>query len=135
MILCVLGCCTRICSFLIPASLSCSQTGLIPDVATTSKIISAFLIASDTLAVGVLQAFNEENINVPKDTAILSINNSNVVKYVSPPLSSYNINQQEMIDLALTMLTNLIIQPDRAHIDVNMNTNLVVRKSFIPKGE
>ena len=95
----------------------------------------AFLIASDTLSVGVLQAFNEENVNVPKDTAILSINNSNVVKYVSPPLSSYNINQQEMIDLALTMLTNLIIQPDRAHIDVNMNTDLVVRKSFVPKGE
>ncbi|EEJ72835.1 LacI family DNA-binding transcriptional regulator [Lactobacillus ultunensis] len=95
----------------------------------------AFLIASDTLAVGVLQAFNEKNINVPKDTAILSINNSNVVKYVSPPLSSYNINQQEMIDMALDMLTNLIIKPDRAHMDVNMNTNLVVRKSFIPKAE
>lgn len=95
----------------------------------------AFLIASDTLAVGVLQAFNEKNINVPKDTAILSINNSNVVKYVSPPLSSYNINQQEMIDMALDMLTNLIIKPDRAHMDVNMNTNLVVRKSFIPEAE
>ncbi|WP_308557138.1 LacI family DNA-binding transcriptional regulator [uncultured Lactobacillus sp.] len=95
----------------------------------------AFLIASDTLAVGVLQAFNEENINVPKDTAILSINNSSVVKYVSPPLSSYNINQQEMIDMALTMLTNLIISPNRAHIDMCMNTNLVVRKSFIPKDE
>lgn len=95
----------------------------------------AFLIASDTLAVGVLQAFNEENINVPKDTAILSINNSNVVKYVSPPLSSYNINQQEMIDMALDMLTNLIIKPDRAHMDVNMNTNLVVRKSFVPKSK
>jgi LacI family transcriptional regulator len=38
-----------------------------------------------------------------------------------------------MIDMALNMLTNLIIQPDRAHIDVNMNTNLVVRKSFVPK--
>ena len=98
-----------------------------------NKLPDAFLIASDTLAVGVLQAFNENNVNVPKDTAILSINNSNVVKYVSPPLSSYNIDQQEMIDMALNMLTNLIIQPNRAHIDVNMNTNLVVRKSFVPK--
>ena len=80
-----------------------------------------------------MQAFNENNVNVPKDTAILSINNSNVVKYVSPPLSSYNIDQQEMIDMALNMLTNLIIQPNRAHIYVNMNTNLVVRKSFVPK--
>ena len=82
---------------------------------------------------GVLQAFNEEGINIPKETAILSINNSSVVKYVSPPLSSYNIDQQEMIDMALSMLINLIIKPDRAHIDINMNTKLVIRKSFIPK--
>lgn len=93
----------------------------------------AFLVASDALAVGVLQAFNEASIIVPKDTAILSINNSDIGRYVSPPLSSYNINQQEMIDTALTMLTNLIIKPNRAHIDVSMNTNLVVRKSFVPK--
>ena len=93
----------------------------------------AFLIASDTLAVGVLQAFNEENVNVPKDTKILSINNSNVVKYVSPPLSSFNINQQEMIDMALDTLTRLIIRPDRPKIDIRMNTNLVVRKSFVPQ--
>lgn len=93
----------------------------------------AFLIASDTLAIGVLQAFNEKNVNVPKDTAILSINNSNVAQFVSPPLSSYNINQQEMIDMALQVLTDMIINPNRAHVEVNMNTNLVVRKSFVPK--
>lgn len=99
------------------------------------KLPQAFLIASDTLAVGVLQAFNEEKVNIPNDTVILSINNSNVVKYVSPPLSSYNINQQEMIDMALDILTNLIIKPDWAHMDVSMNTNLVIRKSFVPKAK
>lgn len=100
-----------------------------------NNLPEAFLIASDTLSVGVLQAFNEEKINIPNDTAIVSINNSDIAKYVSPPLSSYNINQREMIDLALDTLNNLIINPDRAKIDVNMNTNLVVRKSFIPKGK
>lgn len=94
----------------------------------------AFLVASDTLAVGVLQAFNEENVIVPRGTQILSINNSNIVKYVSPPLSSYDIDQQEMVDMALRMLTSLIIRPDQAHIDVSMNTKLIVRKSFVPKG-
>lgn len=94
----------------------------------------AFLVASDTLAVGVLQAFNEENVIVPRDTQILSINNSNIVKYVSPPLSSYDIDQQEMVDMALRMLPSLIIRPDQAHIDVSMNTKLIVRKSFVPKG-
>ena len=100
-----------------------------------NNLPEAFLVASDTLAVGVLQAFNEENVIVPRDTQILSINNSNIVKYVSPPLSSYDIDQQEMVDMALRMLTSLIIRPDRAHIDVNMNTNLIVRKSFVPKGQ
>lgn len=93
----------------------------------------AFLVASDTLCVGVLQAFNEEQVSVPADTAILSINNSDIAKYVSPPLSSFNINQQEMVDLALNTLNNLIISPERATIDVKMNTTLVVRKSFVPK--
>lgn len=100
-----------------------------------NNLPDAFLIASDTLAVGVLQAFNEANINVPNDTKILSINNSNVVKYVSPPLSSYNINQQEMIDMALDTLTKLIIRPDRPRIDIAMNTNLIVRKSFNPNNK
>lgn len=95
----------------------------------------AFLIASDTLSVGVLQAFNEEQINVPDDTAILSINNSSVAKYVSPPLSSYNIDQHEMIELALDTLNHLIINPKRARIDVKMNTKLVTHKSFIPEPE
>lgn len=100
-----------------------------------NKLPEAFLIASDILAVGVLQAFNEENVIVPRDTQILSINNSNIVKYVSPPLSSYDVDQQEMVDMALRMLTSLIISPDRAHIDVSMNTKLIVRKSFIPKDQ
>ncbi|NMB31146.1 MAG: LacI family transcriptional regulator, partial [Lactobacillus sp.] len=44
-----------------------------------------------------------------------------------------NINQQEMIDMALDTLTRLIIRPDRPKIDIRMNTNLVVRKSFVPQ--
>ena len=75
------------------------------------------------------------SVNVPDDTAILSINNSSVAKYVSPPLSSYNIDQHEMIELALDTLNHLIINPKRARIDVKMNTKLVTRKSFIPEPE
>lgn len=97
------------------------------------KIPAAFVIASDTLSVGVLQAFNEEKISIPADTAIVSINNSHIANYVSPPLSSYNIDQEEMANMALTLLTELIINPTRPHVQINMNTNLVVRKSFIPK--
>lgn len=93
----------------------------------------AFVIASDTLSVGVLQAFNEANISIPEQAAIISINNSQIAKYVSPPLTSYNIDQKEMAETALQMLVQLIINPKRPHLETKMNTNLVFRKSFVPK--
>lgn len=100
--------------------------------AAKNKLPDAFVIASDTLSVGVLQAFNEEEINVPRDVTIISINNSEVAKYVSPPLTSYNINQEEMVVQAITMLTDLIMRPERPYEEVNVNTNLIIRKSFVP---
>lgn len=101
--------------------------------AAKNKLPKAFVIASDTLSVGVLQAFNEEGIKVPHDVALISINNSDVANYVSPPLTSYNINQEEMVIQAISMLTDLIMRPTRPCEEVNVNTNLVIRKSFVPK--
>lgn len=102
-------------------------------LATKKKLPQAFIVASDTLSVGVLQAFNEAGISIPREVAIISINNSDIAKYVSPPLTSYNINQEEMVLRAISMLTDLIMRPSRPYEEVNINTNLVVRKSFIPK--
>ena len=45
----------------------------------------AFLVASDPLAVGVLQAFNENKLTVPEDVSMISINDIDIAKYVSPP--------------------------------------------------
>ncbi len=95
----------------------------------------AFIIASDTLSVGVLQAFNEAGVMVPRDAAIISINNSEVANYVSPPLSSYNINQETLSWMALSLLRDLIRHPSSPHVHLQVNTDLVVRKSFIPKND
>lgn len=94
------------------------------------KLPDAFIIASDTLSVGVLQYFNEIGIRVPKDTAIISINNSEVVKYVSPPLTSYNIDQIALSKLAIAVLLMRITNSDLPKVHLTMNTDLVIRKSF-----
>ncbi len=87
----------------------------------------AFIIASDTLSVGVLQAFN---VIVPRDTVVISINNSDVAKYVSPPLTSYNINQETLSRMAINLLQDLITHPQRPHVHLTVNTDIVFRKSF-----
>lgn len=94
------------------------------------KLPDAFIIASDTLSVGVLQYFNEIGIRVPKDTAIISINNSEVIKYVSPPLTSYNIDQIALSKLAIAVLLMRITNSDLPKVHLTMNTDLVIRKSF-----
>ena len=94
------------------------------------KLPEAFIIASDTLSVGVLQAFNEAGVIVPRDTVVISINNSEVAKYVSPPLTSYNINQETLSRMAINLLQDLITHPHRPHVHLTVNTNIVFRKSF-----
>lgn len=98
-----------------------------------SHLPDALIVASDTLSVGVLQAFNESGVSVPQDVAVISINNSQVANYVSPPLTSYNINQETLSQVAIKLLMDLIIHPERPHIHLMVNTSLVERKSFITK--
>ncbi|HJE26886.1 LacI family DNA-binding transcriptional regulator [Limosilactobacillus pontis] len=95
------------------------------------QLPDAFIVASDTLSVGVLQAFNEAGVIVPRDTAVISVNNSEVARYVSPPLSSYNINQETLGRMAIKLLQDLIVHPSRPHVHLAVNTNLVIRKSFV----
>lgn len=56
----------------------------------------AVIVAADPLAVGVLQAFATENVMVPRDIKVISINNQEIAKYTSPALSSYDISQDEL---------------------------------------
>ena len=57
-----------------------------------SSLPTALCIASDTLAVGVLQALNEKGIQVPEQMALFSINDVNIAKYLSPPLTTIHID-------------------------------------------
>lgn len=100
-------------------------------ISECEKLPQAFIISSDTLSVGALQAFNEAGIKIPQQTAIISINNNEVAKYVSPPLSSYNIDLQLMSRLAINDLIDQM-GSNRNYLNVHLmlNTDLVIRKSF-----
>ncbi|MBQ5431384.1 MAG: LacI family DNA-binding transcriptional regulator [Lachnospiraceae bacterium] len=65
---------------------------------------SALVVASDTLAVGVLQALNEKGVRVPEDIAVFSINDVSVARYVSPPLTSFHIDIPTICESAIGLL-------------------------------
>lgn len=97
-----------------------------------SDLPEAFFIASDTIAVGVLQAFNEEQLTIPDTLEIISINDSEVAKLVSPPLTTFRIEVEELAKTAIDMLVDQIVYPRSITKTVSIGAKLVVRKSFTP---
>lgn len=92
----------------------------------------AFICAADVIAVGVLQAFNAAGIIVPRDVALISVNDQPIAQYTSPPLTTYRIDQQDLADSGIRMLAEAISTKREVRHHLLISTNLVVRSSFIP---
>lgn len=97
---------------------------------TPETLPSAFLVASDSLAVGVLQVFNEHQIHVPTDTSIISINDINIAKYISPSLTTYHIDRFALANTAVSLLADQINYERNFHKRVFIGASLVKRDSF-----
>lgn len=90
---------------------------------------TALCVASDTLAVGVLQALNEEGIQIPEQIAVFSINDVNIARYVSPPLTTIHIDIPSICETALELLRNRVLNGGKITKSVFVNGIPVYRKS------
>lgn len=95
------------------------------------ELPTAVCAASDTLAVGFLQAFNEKGIQIPKRTEVFSINDINVAQYVSPPLTTFHIDIPAMCESALDLLQERMIKKREITKTVYINGKPVFRKSCV----
>lgn len=95
-----------------------------------SSLPTALCIASDTLAVGVLQALNEKGIQVPEQMALFSINDVNIAKYLSPPLTTIHIDIPCICETALDLLRNRVLYGGKVTKLIFVNGIPIFRKSF-----
>ncbi|MGN0426690.1 MAG: LacI family DNA-binding transcriptional regulator [Agathobacter sp.] len=89
----------------------------------------ALCVASDTLAVGVLQALNEGGIQIPDQMGVFSINDVNIAKYLSPPLTTIHIDIPCICETALDLLRNRVLNGGRITKSIFVNGIPVIRKS------
>ena len=94
------------------------------------KLPQAICAATDTLSVGLLQAFQEEGIVVPKHIAVFSINDIKLAQYVSPPLTTFHIDIPIMCESTLDLLQERMIKKRDITKTVYINGRPVFRKSF-----
>lgn len=99
------------------------------ELARMKELPTALCVASDTLAVGVLQALNEEGIQIPEQIAIFSINDVNIAKYVSPPLTTIHIDIPSICETALDLLRNRVLNGGVITKSIFVNGIPVYRKS------
>ncbi|MDF2545425.1 MAG: LacI family transcriptional regulator [Anaerosolibacter sp.] len=90
---------------------------------------SAFFIASDSMAIGALQALYESNLRVPKDISIISFNDIPTAKFLVPPLSTVKIYTQLMGTTAVGLLLERILEGRDIAKKVILPTELIIRDS------
>ncbi|KKI89210.1 LacI family transcriptional regulator [Bacillus sp. SA1-12] len=93
------------------------------------ELPTAFFIAADPIAVGCLQALNENGIAIPNRVSIISINNISVAKYVSPPLTTFHIDLHEICKNAIELLLERVVKKRKIVKTLYLGSELVIRKS------
>lgn len=101
-------------------------------LARKKPLPQACLIANDVMAIGVLQALNENGIKVPEKIALVSINDNEIARYLSPPLTTYRIDSEEIAKTAITLLEEQLVTERTVRKTVTISCPLIVRKSFVP---
>ena len=92
---------------------------------------TAFFIATDALAIGALQALNERDVKVPNRVSVFSINNIQIASYVSPPLTTYHICGEELVNIAFEVLNEKMASGREMPLKVLMSSHPVFRKSTL----
>ena len=92
---------------------------------------TAFLVASDPIAIGCLQILNYKGIKVPSRVSLISINNNKISRYISPPLTTFDIDRQALVSNAMEMLIERIVHGRNYRKKLFLETKLIIRDSTL----
>jgi DNA-binding LacI/PurR family transcriptional regulator len=90
---------------------------------------TAIVAASDTMAIGGLQAISARQLRVPDDVAVVGIDDIDMASVVTPPLTTIALPADEMGTRAMNMLRDLMAGMTLAAPRVVLDPRLVVRGS------
>lgn len=102
---------------------------LMRDAIEAGNLPSAFFIASDSMAIGAIQALHEANINIPNDVSIVSFNDIPTSKYLVPSLSTVKVYTEFMGATAVQLLLERINDGREIPKKVIIPSELVIRDS------
>jgi LacI family transcriptional regulator len=93
---------------------------------------TALLIINDLLAVGVLRAIKDLNLDVPKDVSVFGYDDIPFAEYLIPRLSTASKEGKKIGQEATKLLLARLQEPDRPRQEIRIPARLVLRESIGP---
>lgn len=90
---------------------------------------SAIMVANDPIAVGVYRALQKQGIKIPEDVSIVSFDNIEVAEYLTPSLSTVDIQTEEIGRIAIRLAKEKIEQVRTIAIRVMVPSQVIIRES------
>ncbi|KRE47103.1 LacI family DNA-binding transcriptional regulator [Paenibacillus sp. Soil522] len=93
------------------------------------ELPTAFVCANDFIAVSVMKALRNKNIQIPNDIAVCGFDDAPESRIVEPHLTTVHIFNSEMGNIAADMLLSRIKNPTKPYQITHVKTELVFRES------
>jgi LacI family transcriptional regulator, purine nucleotide synthesis repressor len=90
---------------------------------------TAMVCASDMMAIAAMRAVIENNLSIPEDIAFFGVDNIEMGKYSSPPLSTVEIPKYEMGRMAAKTIMEMVEEKITLPIKLILPFELVIRES------
>lgn len=98
----------------------------------TRDVPDAIFCANDLIAIGALSALRAAGLEVPRDIALVGMDNTSLASVTSPSLTTVDLGSAERARFAAELLLARIEQPSRRPRVVDVEPRLVVRESSGP---
>ena len=92
------------------------------------KVPSAIFCSNDHLALGLIKAFSQNKIQVPKDVSVIGFDNIPESKYLLPALTTIKQDFEELGRVAITKVLSQIKESTKAET-VMIKPTLIQRES------
>lgn len=100
-------------------------------IISNDELLEAYIVSSDSMAIGCLKALSENNIKVPDVVSLISYDNTPLAQFTIPSLSSVNTNTKLMAEAAVTLLLERVNTGRDVAKKVIIPTQIIFRDSCI----
>ena len=101
----------------------------IKSLAEKGTLPRAVICGSDEVAIGVLCYLTQNHIEIPRQVAVISIDNIEIAAYTTPPLTTMNVQKSAMGQRAVEMIVNGSASQKQGALCVSLPTEIIKRSS------